>query len=101
MINIIRPKNKYMIEVTRGKGKGIDEDGYRLPVRYYQTNKTEAMYDAYWAFIFSNAVRVRIRSARDRHHKIYREFNSVADWKKEWLALYGEHANYMVWKDRH
>ena len=101
MLKIKRLKNKYMIEVTRGKGKGIDEDGYRLPVRYYQTCKTEAMYDAYWAFIFSNAVRVRIRSARDKHHKIYREFNSVADWKKEWLALYGEHANYMVWRDRH
>ena len=101
MIKIRRPKNKYMIEVTRGKGKGIDEDGHRLSVRYYQTCKIEAMYDAYWAFIFSNAVRVRIRSAIDKRHKIYREFNSVADWKKEWIALFGEHGNYMVWKYRH
>ena len=101
MIKIRRPKNKYMIEVTRGKGKGIDEDGHRLSIRYYQTCKIEAMYDAYWAFIFSNAVRVRIRSAIDKRHKIYREFNSVADWKKEWIALFGEHGNYMVWKYRH
>lgn len=101
MINFKRPKNKYMIEVTRGKGKCIDEDGNKLPIRYYQVEQVEAMYDAYWAFAFSNAVRVRIRSARDKHHKIYREFNNLADWKKSWIERYGEHANYLVWRDRH
>ena len=101
MLKIKRYKNKYMIEVTRGKGKGLDENGKRLPVRYYQHEHVESMYDAYWAFIISNAVRVRIRSARDKHHKIYREFNSLADWKKCWNERYGEHANYMVWRDRH
>lgn len=101
MIHLKRYKNKYMIEVTRGKGKGIDEDGYKRSIRYYQTSRVEAMYDAYWAFIFSDATRVRIRSARDRHHKIFVEFTSVADWKKEWIRIFGEGAQYKVWYDRH
>ena len=90
MLNYKRPKNKYMIEVTRGKGKGIDKDGKRLSIRYYQVAKYDAMLDAYWAFVFSNATRVRIRSAKDRHHKIYRTFNNLSDWQKEWKELFGE-----------
>lgn len=91
-----RPKNKYVIEVTRKK----NETGERLPVWYYQNLRTEAMYDAYWAFVFSNATRVRILSARDRK-KVFATFNSINDWKEMWVKLYGWNANYMVWYDRH
>lgn len=101
MLKIERLKNKYMIEVTRGKGKGKDENGKRLPVRYYQPYFAEAMLDAYWAFIFSNATSVKVRSTRDRHHTIYHEFKSVKQWEKAWKFEFGENANYFVWRDRH
>jgi len=101
MLKFKRPKNKYMIEVTRGKGKGIDKDGKRLSIRYYQVERNEAMLDAYWALVFSHATRVRIRSAKDRRHKIYRTFNNLNDWEDTWNECFGPNSRYFVFKDRH
>ena len=90
MLKIVRPKNKYYLIIS---GKGITRHIIA------NTRKLESMYDAYWAFIFGNATKVQVCSYRTR--KVFKVFNNLQDWKAHWIESYGEHANYMVWRDRY
>ena len=85
-----RIKNKYYLIIS---GNGI--------ARHIIANtcKLECMYDAYWAFVFGNACKVQVVSYKSK--KVFKTFNSVAEWKEYWKHSYGEHANYWVFADRY
>lgn len=85
-----RPVNKYVAYVsgTNLKRKLI-----------YNTSASEMMLDAYWAFVFGNASGIKIGSIR-KGRKVFRTFNSLEEWKEEWIKLFGPYANYFVLAER-
>lgn len=85
------PKNKYQLILS---GKHAER---RM---LYNTSSVESMLDAYWAFIFGKATAVKVLSIR-KGRKVFRTFNSLNEWKEEWVKLFGPYANYCVFADRY
>lgn len=94
------PKKVYQIIVKRKKDYA--KNGSEK-VFYYNSCKLEILYDIFWAFEFSGAESIKLYDCRRGvgKYKYIKTFNSVEDFRKDWLRFYGPHANYFVLADRH